>query len=466
MYKPGIAGAVAAMTLASPALAQGAPAPAFSAADTAFVTMCAMFVMLMMVPGLALFYAGLGRAKNVLSVMTQVVATAAVVAVVWVVIGYSLAFDDKGGYQPIIGGLSKAFFGGVTQQSQVGTLPEYSYATFMLMFAAITPALIVGAFAERIRFSAVLIFMALWLVLNFAPMAHMGWSSGGWAFQMGAQDFAGGNVVHLNAGIAALVAAFMIGPRIGYGVTMMAPHNMTMTTTGACMLWVGWLAFCGGCALAVNGFSAMVMLNTFLGGAAGALGWMLTERLHRGRASTLGAMSGMVAGLVGITPACGFVGPAGALAVGFLSAIPCVWAVEYLKRRFGYDDSFDVFGVHGVGAFVGGILTSVFALPILGGVGFAEGRDLGSQLGVQVLLMVFSIVYSAITTWVALKIADVAVGLRVSPDDEHAGLDIASHGERGYRLQDDQIGENVLAHHGAASPGLAMPARIDQPSGA
>lgn len=465
MFKPGIAGAVAAITLASPALAQGAPAPAFSAADTAFVTMCALFVMLMMTPGLALFYAGLCRAKNVLSVMTQVVASAALIAALWVIVGYTLAFDSAGGYQPVFGGFSKAFFMGITKDSLVGTLPEYTYAMFMMMFAAITPPLIVGAFAERMKFSAVMIFMAVWLVINFAPMAHMGWG-GGWAFHMGVQDFAGGNVVHLNAGVAALVAAFMIGPRMGYGSTMMAPHNMTMTTTGACLLWVGWLAFCGGCALVVNGFSAMVILNTFLGGAAGALGWMVTEWLHRGRPSTLGVMSGLVAGLVAITPACGFVSPMGALAVGFIAAPPCVWAVEYLKRRFGYDDAFDVFGVHGVGAIVGGVLTSIFALPLLGGVGFAEGRTLGSQMGVQIGVMLFSIVFSAATTWIALKVASLAVGLRVSPEDEQAGLDIASHGERGYRLQDDQMGENVLAHHGHASPGLAMqPVRIEQPSG-
>ncbi|MFC0282299.1 ammonium transporter [Camelimonas abortus] len=447
------------LLFAAPALAEEAARPTINGADTGFVIMCAMFVMLMTVPGLAMFYAGLSRAKNVLSVMTHVVATCAVVAVAWVIIGYSLAFDEAGGFQPVIGGLSKAFFANITQESVTGTVSEYAYAMFMLMFAGITPAIIVGAFAERIRFSAVLIFMALWLVLNFAPMAHMGWSANGWAFQMGAQDFAGGNVVHLNAGVAALVAALVIGPRMGYGSTMMAPHNLTLTTTGACLLWVGWLAFCGGCALVVNGFSSLVMLNTFLGGAGGALGWMAAERAHRGRASTLGAVSGLVAGLVGITPACGFVGPAGSLAVGFLSALPCVWAVESLKHRFGYDDSFDAFGVHGVGAIAGCLLTSVFALPVLGGLGFAEGRDLVSQLGVQALLLAFSAAYSAVSTWICLKIADALVGLRVSPEDEQMGLDLASHGERGYRLDDAQLGEAVTAAPGAAATvGVLKPA--------
>lgn len=277
-----------AVLLPLPAMAQeAAPAPTLSVADTVFVTMCALFVMLMMVPGLALFYAGLGRAKNVLSVMTQVVATSAMVGVLWIFAGYSLTFVESP-FQAVIGGTSKVFLMGVGQNSLVGELPEYLFIMFMMMFAAITPAIIIGGFAERMRFSAVLLFMAIWLFINYVPMAHMAWG-GGWVFDMEPQDFAGGNVVHLNAGIAALLAALMLGPRLGYRTTMMAPHNMTMTTMGGCMLWVGWLAFCGGCALAANGFSMMVMLNTFLGGAAGAMGWMATEWLHRGRPSTLGS---------------------------------------------------------------------------------------------------------------------------------------------------------------------------------
>ncbi len=440
-----------------PAMAQDA-VPKLSVADTVFVTACALFVMLMMVPGLALFYAGLGRAKNVLSVMTQVIATSAMVGILWIFAGYSLTFADGGPLQAVIGGTSKLFLVGVGQDSLVGELPEYLYVMFMMMFAAITPAIIVGGIAERARFSAVLIFMGIWLFINYVPMAHMAWG-GGWVFGWEPQDFAGGNVVHLNAGIAALMAALMIGPRLGYRTTMMAPHNMTMTTTGGCMLWVGWLAFCGGCALAANGFSMMVMLNTFLGGAAGAMGWMVTEWIHRGRPSTLGIMSGVIAGLVAITPACGFVSPVGAIAVGFIAAPPCVWAVEYLKHRFGYDDSFDVFGVHGVGAIVGGILTVVFAAEALGGTGFPADRNMGSQMVVQVSLIAFSAVYSIISSYIALKIADKLVGLRVSPDDELAGLDIAAHGESGYRLDDGVVGESIFAqsaHGHGPVPALAV----------
>ncbi|MGE4372985.1 MAG: ammonium transporter [Xanthobacter sp.] len=463
-WKTGLA-ATALLLPAIPAMAQDAP-PTLSVADTAFVTMCALFVMLMMVPGLALFYAGLGRAKNVLSVMTQVVATSAMVGVLWIIAGYSLTFAE-GGFPAVIGGTSKLFLMGVGQESLVGELPEYLYVMFMLMFAAITPAIIIGGFAERVRFSAVLIFMAVWLFINYVPMAHMAWG-GGWVLGMEPQDFAGGNVVHLNAGIAALVAALMIGPRKGYRVAMMAPHNMTMTTTGACMLWVGWLAFCGGCALAANGFSMLVMLNTFLGGAAGAMGWMVTEWIHRGRPSTLGILSGIIAGLVAITPACGFVSPMGAIVIGFIAAPPCVWAVEYLKHRFGYDDSFDVFGVHGVGAIVGGVLTVIFAADVLGGTGFPSGRDMGSQMVVQIGLILFSIVYSLISSYIALKVADVIVGLRATEDDEMVGLDISSHGESGYRLDDGQVGESIYGlaakAHGPESALAMAPAR-PEPAG-
>lgn len=317
----------------------------------------------------------------------------------------------------------------------VGTIPEYLYILFMMMFAAITPPIIVGAFAERMKFSAVLIFMAVWLTINYIPMAHMAWG-GGWVFNVGVQDFAGGNVVHLNAGVAALVCALVLGPRRGYGTTMMAPHNMTMTYTGGAMLWVGWLAFCGGCALAANGFSMLIMVNTMLGGAGGALGWMAVEWIHRKKPSTFGLLSGCIAGLVAITPACGFVGPAGAIAIGLLTAPVCVYAVEVVKRRFGYDDSFDVFGVHGVGAAVGGILTVVFAAPSLGGLGYAEGRSMMTQMVPQVAIMGFSILVSLVTTGIALKIADVLVGLRVAEEDEFDGLDTTVHGEVGYRLGD------------------------------
>ncbi|GAA0277552.1 ammonium transporter [Methylorubrum aminovorans] len=426
----------------SSAFAQDSPVATLNGADTAFVATCSLFVMLMMLPGLALFYAGLSRGKNVLSVLTQVFTSAALMCVLWTVAGYSLAFDATGPLQAVIGGTSKLFLSGVDQASLVGTLPEYLYFLFMMLFAAITPPIIVGAFAERIRFSAVLIFMAVWFFINYVPMAHMAWG-GGWVAKMGGQDFAGGNVVHLNAGLAALVAAYMVGPRKGYGSTMMAPHNMTMAFVGGALLWVGWLAFCGGCALVANGFAMLVVVNTLLGGAAGALSWMATEWLHRGRPSTLGVLSGTIAGLVAITPACGFVSPMGAIGVGLLVSPVCVWAVEYLKHRFGYDDSFDVFGVHGVGAIVGGLLTPVFAAPLLGGPGYAEGRDLVSQLGVQLLLIAFSSAVSVATTFIALKLADLVVGLRVSAEDEVTGLDLTTHGERGYRISGAASEEGV-----------------------
>ncbi|WP_323718600.1 ammonium transporter [Paracoccus aminovorans] len=418
-----------------PALARAQEvAPAPSAGDTAFVATCALVVMLMMLPGLGLFYAGMARSKNVLSVLTHIFASVALIAVLWMAYGYSLSFDE-GGLNAVIGGTGKLFLAGVTPDSMVGTIPEYLYVLFMLMFAAITPPIIVGAFAERMKFAAVLVFMAVWLTINYVPMAHMAWG-GGWVFDIGVQDFAGGNVVHLNAGMAALVCALVLGPRRGYGTTMMAPHNMTMTYTGGAMLWVGWLAFCGGCALAADGFSALVMLNTMLGGAGGALGWMAAEWLHRGRASTFGLLSGAIGGLVAITPACGFVGPAGAVAVGFLTAPACVFAVEGVKRRFGYDDSFDVFGVHGVGAAVGGVLTVVFASPVLGGLGYPEGRSLMTQMLPQLAIMGFSILVSLATTWIALRIAGALVGLRVDEEAEFDGLDTSEHGEVGYRLGD------------------------------
>ncbi|HWL58921.1 MAG TPA: ammonium transporter [Paracoccus sp. (in: a-proteobacteria)] len=437
-----------------PALARAQDAaPTLEAGDTAFVATCALIVMLMMLPGLGLFYAGMARSKNALSVLTQIFASIALICVLWLAYGYSLTFDAEGPWNAVIGGTGKLFLAGVTQDSLVGTIPEYTYMLFMMMFAAITPPIIVGAFAERMKFSAVLIFMAVWLSINYIPMAHMAWG-GGWVFGVGVQDFAGGNVVHLNAGIAALVCALVVGPRKGYGSAMMAPHNMTMTYSGAAMLWVGWLAFCGGCALAANGFSALVMLNTMLGGAGGALGWMATEWVHRKRPSTFGLLSGCIGGLVAITPACGFVGPAGAIAVGLLTAPVCVYAVESVKRRFGYDDAFDVFGVHGVGAMMGGVLTVIFAAPGLGGLGYPEGRGMISQMVPQVLIMGFSVLVSLVTTWIALKVADALVGLRVGEGAEYDGLDLVEHGEVGFRLGDGvYAGAAVAAEgHGSAQP--------------
>lgn len=424
-----------ALSLCSPSLwAQAPAAPTLSAGDTAFVFACCVAVWLMTIPGLALFYGGLARTKNVLSILMQVFTVSSLITVLWAIYGYSLTFTDGGSAQAVIGGLDKLFMQGVTVESLQGTIPELLYFYFMLLFAAITPTIIVGAFAERIKFAAVLVFMAIWFTINYVPMAHMGWG-GGWVFNLGAQDFAGGNVVHINVGIAALVGAWLVGARKGFGTSAMSPHNMTMTMTGGSMLWVGWLAFCGGCALAANGFAMLVVVNTMLGAAAGTVSWMLVEWVHRGKPSMLGAVSGAIAGLVAITPACGFVGPMGALVVGAIASPVCVWAVEKLKPMIGLDDSFDVFGVHGVGGIVGGILTPVFALPALGGVGFAEGRDLATQMPIQLGVMGFSIVYSAISSWVAFKVASVLCGgLRVDEDDEVEGLDLTSHGEPGYKL--------------------------------
>lgn len=420
---------------ASSLWAQGAAeAPTLNAGDTAFIFACTIAVWLMTIPGLALFYGGLARTKNVLSILMQVFTGASLVALLWALYGYSLTFADGGSMQSVLGGLDKLFLKGVTQDALTGTIPELLYFFFMLLFAAITPVIIVGAFAERIKFSALLVFIAIWFTINYVPMAHMAWG-GGWVFNLGPQDFAGGNVVHVNVGIAALVGAWLVGARKGVGTSAMAPHNMTMTMTGGSMLWVGWLAFCGGCVLAANGFSMLVVVNTFLAGAAGTMSWVLVEWVHRGRPSMLGAVTGAIAGLVAITPACGFVGPMGAIAIGLIVSPICVWAVEKLKPMIGLDDSFDVFGVHGVGGIVGGILTTIFAVPALGGLGFAEGRDLGSQMPIQLLAIGFSVVYSAISSYIAFKLASMLCGgLRVSEDDEVGGLDMSSHGEPGYKL--------------------------------
>ncbi|KKW68039.1 ammonia channel protein [Lampropedia cohaerens] len=430
----GLAGALATLLLTSvPARAQEAMTPVLDSGDTAFVAVCALVVLLMMLPGLALFYAGLARSKNVLSVLMQVFTVVAFMSVLWAVFGYSLTFADGGSLQPFIGGMDKVFLMGIDGDALVGTIPEYLYVFFMMMFAAITPPIIVGGFAERMKFSAVMVFMPIWLLINYIPMAHMAWG-GGWVFNLSVQDFAGGNVVHVNVGIAALVGAAMIGRRQGWGSAAVAPHNMTMTMTGGSMLWVGWLGFCGGCALAANGFSALIMLNTMLASAAGTLGWLFVEWRQRGRPSMLGAVSGAIAGLVAVTPACGFVGPMGAIILGLLAGPVCLWAVEWLKPRLGLDDAFDVFGVHGVGGILGGLLTPLFALPALGGLGFAEGRGLLEQTGINFGALVFSILYAAVTAWIAFKIAAACCkGLRVDADQERDGLDLNAHGEVGYR---------------------------------
>nr|WP_319527935.1 ammonium transporter [Pseudomonas laurentiana] len=432
-FRGGRLAAVAALTsVALPTWAADQP-PALNSGDTAFVATCALVVLLMTLPGLALFYGGLARSKNVLSILMQVFSVASLMSVLFAIYGYSLTFTSGGEWQAIIGGLDKLFLKGVGPDSLQGTIPELLYFLFMLLFAAITPAIICGGFAERMKFSAVMVFMAIWLTINYLPMAHMAWG-GGWVFNLGVQDFAGGNVVHVNVGIASLIGAFLLGRRRGYGTSALAPHNMTMTMTGGSMLWVGWLGFCGGCALVANGFAMLVMVNTMLASAAGALAWLFVEWKHRGKPSMLGALSGAIAGLVAITPACGFVGPMGSILLGFIVAPICLWAVEKLKPILGLDDAFDVFGVHGVGGIVGGLLTPVFAMTSLGGLGFSGDRGVLDQLWVNGGVLAFSILFSAVSSYIAFKVAAVLCrGLRVDEEHEVDGLDLSSHGEVGYK---------------------------------
>lgn len=407
--------------------------PAIDTGDTAFIALCSLVVLLMTLPGLGLFYGGMARTKNVLSILMQVFCTASLMSLLFAIYGYSLTFTDGGSLQSVIGGLDKLFMLGVTKDTVVGTIPEYLYFLFMLLFAAITPAIIVGGFAERMKFSAVMVFMVVWLTINYIPMAHMAWG-GGWVFNLGVQDFAGGNVVHLNVGIAALVGAWLVGRRRGFGTPTLAPHNMTMTLTGGSLLWVGWLGFCGGCALAANGFAMMVMVNTMLASCAGAMAWIFVEWQHRGRPSLFGAVSGAIAGLVAVTPACGYVGPMGAILLGLIAGPVCVWSVDKLKPMIGLDDAFDVFGVHGVAGILGGLLTPLFALTAIGGTGFAEGRTLVDQLLVNAGAILFSVTFSAITSWIAYKVAAILCrGLRVDEEAEVDGLDLSAHGEVGYK---------------------------------
>ncbi|GAA3885714.1 MULTISPECIES: ammonium transporter [Gibbsiella] len=409
------------------------PTVVMSGADTAFVFTCSLAVLLMTLPGLALYYGGLAQTKNVLSVLMQVFSVAALMSLLFAIYGYSLAFSDGGGLQTFIGGIDKLFLRNITTDSLVGTLPEYLYVLFMMLFAAITPCLIAGSFAERIKFSAVMIFMAIWLTIDYIPLAHMAWG-GGWILNWTDQDFAGGNVVHVNAGIAALIGALLIGPRRGFGHAILPPHNMTMTLTGGCLLWVGWFGFCGGCALAANGYSMLVVLNTMLASCAGAICWLLIEWKLQRKPSLLGAITGAIAGLVAITPACGYVGPMGAIALGFIISPICMYAVIRLKARMKLDDAFDVFAIHGIGGIVGGVLTPVFALPWLGGQGFIEGRSFIEQLGVNVASMLFCIVWAAVASGIAYKAAALLCGgLRVDDEQEIDGLDLSSHGEVGYR---------------------------------
>ena len=413
-----------------PAIAQ---ADTMDTGDTAWILTSTALVLFMTLPGLALFYGGLVRAKNVLSVLMQCFAIACIVSILWVIYGYSLSFGDGGSMNAWIGGLDNAFLANVTRDSLSGTLPESVFVMFQMTFAIITPALIIGGFAERMKFSSMLMFSVIWVSVVYFPVCHWVWG-GGWLAQMGLLDFAGGTVVHITAGVAALVAAMVMGNRNGFQVTPMMPHNMTMTVTGAGMLWVGWFGFNGGSAVAANGDAGMAMLVTHVSAACGALTWALMEWIKYGKPSALGTVTGMVAGLGTITPASGFVGPMGALIIGFSAGIVCFFATSFLKQKLKIDDSLDVFPVHGVGGILGTIFAGIFVSAGLGGIGYAEGMNMGSQVGVQLTGVLATIAFTASVTFVILKVVDMTLGLRVSDEQETEGLDISQHEERGYIL--------------------------------
>ncbi len=404
-----------------------------SGADTAWIMTATALVLFMTIPGLSLFYGGLVRSKNVLSVLMQCFAITCLMSILWMFVGYSLAFGDGGAANAYIGGLDNLLLGGIVESTASGSIPESVFALFQMTFAVITPALIVGGFAERMRFSAVVLFSAAWLILVYAPICHWVWG-GGWLSDLGVMDFAGGTVVHITAGVAALVAALVLGNRRGFPQQAMPPHNMTLTIMGAGMLWVGWFGFNGGSALAANGDAAMAMLATHISAAAGAFTWMLAEKVRFGKPSALGIVTGMVAGLGTITPASGFVGPGGALIIGISAGLVCFYATIYIKQRLKIDDSLDVFPVHGVGGILGTLLTAVFASNALGVFSGQEDIVISSQLGVQAIVVVATVVYTGTVTWFILKLTDVLVGNRVDEDQEQEGLDLVAHNERGYDL--------------------------------
>lgn len=402
--------------------------------DTAWMMVSTLLVIMMVVPGLALFYGGLVRSKNMLSILIQVLMVFSLISILWVVYGYSLAFGAEGTF---IGDFSKMFLAGVNGTTLADTftptskLPEYIFIAFQATFAGITCALIVGSFAERMKFAAVLLFSVLWFTFAYLPIAHMVWGSGGYLLGKGALDFAGGTVVHINAGVAGLVGAYVLGKRIGLGKESMAPHSLTLTMVGASLLWVGWFGFNAGSNLEATSGATLAFINTLVAPAAAVLAWSLGEALIKGKASMLGAASGAIAGLVGITPACGSVGPMGAIAIGLASGFVCLWGVNGLKKMLGADDSLDVFGVHGVGGIVGAILTGVFSAPGLGGTG-AEDFSIVHQVIVQAEGVVITIIWSAVVAYIACKLVDMVIGLRVTEEEEREGLDISSHGETAY----------------------------------
>ena len=417
--------AAIAVVVAAPIAADG-----LDTGDTAWVMTSTALVLFMTLPGLSLFYAGLVRTRNVLSVLMQCFTIACLVSILWLLVGYSLAFGEGNFF---VGGLGKVLFAGVGEDAMSGTIPESAFAIFQLTFAIITPALIVGGFAERMRFSAVLLFTTLWLLLVYAPVCHWVWG-GGWLSEMNFMDFAGGSVVHITCGTAAIVAAITMGSRRDFPDRMTPPHNMTLTVMGAGMLWVGWFGFNGGSALAANGDAAMAITATHISAAAGALVWMVAEWIRFGKPSVLGAVTGMVAGLATITPASGYVGPAGALVIGIAAGIVCFAATNFLKRTLNIDDSLDVFPVHGVGGMLGIILTGVFASNVLGVFSGQHDINIGNQVGVQAIGALATLAYTAVLTWGILKVVDMVVGNRVSEDEETDGLDVTQHEERGYDL--------------------------------
>ena len=420
------------------AMAQDATAP--DSGDTAWMLTATALVLFMTIPGLALFYGGLVRVQNVLSVLMQCFALTGLITILWIICGYSLAFNTDGmeagkiTLTSFVGGLGTMFLRGIGVDTLSGTIPETVFVVFQMTFAIITPALIAGAFAERMKFSAMLVFSVIWSLIVYAPICHMAWSGDGSLFGdiIGALDFAGGNVVHINAGVAALVAAILVGKRLGYQTTPMPPHSLTLTVVGASMLWVGWFGFNAGSAVAANGTAGMAMLVTQISTATAAITWMFIEWGKHGKPSALGIVTGAVAGLVAITPASGSVGPMGALAIGLVSGAVCFWGATTLKSQLGYDDSLDAFGVHGIGGIVGALLTGVFTAKSLGGVGMDNG--IGMQVLAQLLSILITIIWSGVLSFIILKIVDATVGLRVEEDEERQGLDLSQHNERGYNL--------------------------------
>ncbi|MFN3890008.1 MAG: ammonium transporter [Beijerinckiaceae bacterium] len=485
--RKGAGAALASIALAASASAAfAADAPVPNKGDTTWMLVSSALVLMMSIPGLALFYGGLVRSKNMLSVLSQVFAIVCIAALIWIIYGYSLAFTAGGGLNDFVGGFSKAFLLGVTPESTAATfsngvvIPEFAYIVFQATFACITPALIVGAFAERIKFSALLLFTVLWLTIIYFPMAHMVWywagpdaigdaakalaaatdeaskaaaqakldevkADAGLLFQWGALDFAGGTVVHINAGIAGLVGCIIIGKRIGYPREMMAPHSLTMTMIGASLLWVGWFGFNAGSNLEANGTAALAFINTFVAPAAAGLAWLFVEWGAKGKPSMLGLVSGAVAGLVAVTPAAGWVGPLGAIVIGAVAGVVCFYFVAYARSKIGYDDSLDVFGIHCVGGIVGAIGTGIFVSQSLGGVGIPDyeakpgelvvgAYDMGTQVFAQLKAVVFTLIWSGVGSAILFKIVDLIIGLRVAPDQEREGLDLAEHGERAYMI--------------------------------